>query len=230
MSLYCAQHGLTLKHIAPSADKNYAMAYKLRVFVERLSSVSNLCNIVISGSEQRQIRANRLKNGDIVELFDRTGSSVFGRFLRVKKVYRLFFWHQCSGSRSWVDFVAPQISKKVIFFPAFLALYSHYLSGTFLAGKIDKVTPFTTHVTIQHRTQATTSAVTHQPYTLDISLAVGFPKVIISLLHRSHACMLSASQGDRSDILIEKVTEIGVTHILPLITKRTIGNINTDSK
>lgn len=47
--------------------------HKLRVYVEQLRSLTNLRDIVISGSEQRHIRANRLKPGDTIELFDRSG-------------------------------------------------------------------------------------------------------------------------------------------------------------
>eukprot|EP01127_Copromyxa_protea_P006081 TRINITY_DN15894_c0_g1_i1.p1 TRINITY_DN15894_c0_g1~~TRINITY_DN15894_c0_g1_i1.p1 ORF type:complete len:261 (+),score=31.64 TRINITY_DN15894_c0_g1_i1:11-793(+) len=125
---------------------------KLRVFIDNLASLGGTRHIVVSGNEQRHIRANRLREGDIVELFDR--------------------------------------------------------AGTFLPGTITSMTPFTTQITMNETLKTSSCS---RAYPLNITLAIALPK------------------ATRADLLMEKVTEIGVSHIIPITTKRTIEPI-TDNK
>jgi 16S rRNA U1498 N3-methylase RsmE len=76
-----------------------------------------------------------------------------------------------------------------------------------------------TQIALDHRPKLDTAP---KPYALEISLAISLPKVRKFLNS-------SEFQATRSDLLMEKVTEIGVAQIIPITTKRSIEPV-TETK
>eukprot|EP01124_Arcella_intermedia_P002045 TRINITY_DN11125_c0_g1_i2.p2 TRINITY_DN11125_c0_g1~~TRINITY_DN11125_c0_g1_i2.p2 ORF type:complete len:276 (-),score=58.59 TRINITY_DN11125_c0_g1_i2:1178-2005(-) len=112
--------------------------------------------LVISGPEQRHIKAKRLKKGDTVEVFDG--------------------------------------------------------NGLFRIGTIQSITKSHTHLAFSEPKEADKMDTKSPTYKVSITLAVAMPK------------------GDRGDYLLEKCTEIGVTKVIPLISKRSVFIANKRNK